>query len=320
MNERVQLSEILLDDPDRPERRSRPSPRASSRSPWRKNRSRRRSRSSPPTPNSAEQRLRGRARERQEAQPQDRLRPHLSAGHDRLHADRAGDPGRPIRIWWWSAPIRSDSVGIMRAVNETGFKPKMIGGAMVGLQATVFKTQLGPAAERHRQLRDLGADQALPAVRRLEAFLKEVSGARQGRRRRSARLLPRRPGAMPISRCWARRSQATKTLERRQDRRLSAQEHHPRPSWVRSSSARTANGPSRAHDAGPVQGHQGQRPRAVPRNGHAGGGRRRRSTRPAKPSCRSRRLRQAAATRLSKADRGAARHLVRRRFVVVSSM
>jgi branched-chain amino acid transport system substrate-binding protein len=37
-----------------------------------------------------------------------------------------------------------DTVGIIRAVNETGFKPKMLGGAMVGLQATVFKTQLGP--------------------------------------------------------------------------------------------------------------------------------------------------------------------------------
>jgi len=37
-----------------------------------------------------------------------------------------------------------DSVGMVRAVNEVGFKPKMIGGAMVGLQATVFKTQLGP--------------------------------------------------------------------------------------------------------------------------------------------------------------------------------
>ena len=37
-----------------------------------------------------------------------------------------------------------DSVGMVRAVNEIGFKPKMIGGAMVGLQATVFKTQLGP--------------------------------------------------------------------------------------------------------------------------------------------------------------------------------
>jgi branched-chain amino acid transport system substrate-binding protein len=37
-----------------------------------------------------------------------------------------------------------DSVGMVRAVNEIGLKPKMIGGAMVGLQATVFKTQLGP--------------------------------------------------------------------------------------------------------------------------------------------------------------------------------
>jgi branched-chain amino acid transport system substrate-binding protein len=37
-----------------------------------------------------------------------------------------------------------DSVGMVKAANEIGFKPKMIGGAMVGLQATVFKTQLGP--------------------------------------------------------------------------------------------------------------------------------------------------------------------------------
>ena len=37
-----------------------------------------------------------------------------------------------------------DSVGMVKAVNELGFKPKMIGGAMVGLQATVFKNQLGP--------------------------------------------------------------------------------------------------------------------------------------------------------------------------------
>ena len=37
-----------------------------------------------------------------------------------------------------------DSVGIVRAVNEIGFKPKMIGGGMVGLQNTSIKTQLGP--------------------------------------------------------------------------------------------------------------------------------------------------------------------------------
>jgi len=37
-----------------------------------------------------------------------------------------------------------DTVGMVKAMNEVGFKPKMWGGAMVGLQATVFKTQLGP--------------------------------------------------------------------------------------------------------------------------------------------------------------------------------
>ncbi len=37
-----------------------------------------------------------------------------------------------------------DTVGMVRAVHEVGYKPKMWGGAMVGLQATVFKTQLGP--------------------------------------------------------------------------------------------------------------------------------------------------------------------------------
>jgi branched-chain amino acid transport system substrate-binding protein len=38
----------------------------------------------------------------------------------------------------------ADSVGIVRAVNELNFKPKMIGGAMVGLQNTSIKMQLGP--------------------------------------------------------------------------------------------------------------------------------------------------------------------------------
>jgi branched-chain amino acid transport system substrate-binding protein len=37
-----------------------------------------------------------------------------------------------------------DSIGMVKAMNEIGFKPKMWGGAMVGLHATVFKIQLGP--------------------------------------------------------------------------------------------------------------------------------------------------------------------------------
>jgi len=36
-----------------------------------------------------------------------------------------------------------DSVGVVRAVSELNYKPKMIGGAMVGLQATAIKRQLG---------------------------------------------------------------------------------------------------------------------------------------------------------------------------------
>jgi len=38
-----------------------------------------------------------------------------------------------------------DSVGLVRSINEIGFKPKMVGGGMVGLQATALKAQLGAA-------------------------------------------------------------------------------------------------------------------------------------------------------------------------------
>ncbi len=54
---------------------------------------------------------------------------------------RAIQAGNPDLVVICSYPL--DSVGMIKAINEIGFKPKMIGGAMVGLQATVFKTQLG---------------------------------------------------------------------------------------------------------------------------------------------------------------------------------
>ena len=37
-----------------------------------------------------------------------------------------------------------DSVGMVRAINEIGYRPKMMGGAMVGPQNTSIKTTLGP--------------------------------------------------------------------------------------------------------------------------------------------------------------------------------
>lgn len=55
---------------------------------------------------------------------------------------RAMQATNPDLVVVCSYPL--DSVGMVRAINEIGFKPKMIGSAMVGLQATVFKTQLAP--------------------------------------------------------------------------------------------------------------------------------------------------------------------------------
>ena len=55
---------------------------------------------------------------------------------------RAIQAANPDIVTVCSYPL--DSVGMVKAVNELNYKPKMIGGAMVGLQATVFKNQLGP--------------------------------------------------------------------------------------------------------------------------------------------------------------------------------
>jgi branched-chain amino acid transport system substrate-binding protein len=55
---------------------------------------------------------------------------------------RAVAASNPDLVIICSNPL--DSMGMVRAVREVGFRPKMIGGAMVGLQATAIKTQLGP--------------------------------------------------------------------------------------------------------------------------------------------------------------------------------
>jgi branched-chain amino acid transport system substrate-binding protein len=55
---------------------------------------------------------------------------------------RAIQSVNPDLVIYCSYPL--DSVGLVRAMNEAKFIPKMWGGAMVGLQATVFKMQLGP--------------------------------------------------------------------------------------------------------------------------------------------------------------------------------
>ena len=55
---------------------------------------------------------------------------------------RAVQASKPDIVVICSYPL--DSVGILRAFKETGFEPKLAGGAMVGLQSTALKQQLGP--------------------------------------------------------------------------------------------------------------------------------------------------------------------------------
>ena len=54
---------------------------------------------------------------------------------------RALQAANPDLVVVCSYPL--SSVGIVNTINELSYKPKMIGGAMVGLQATVFKQRLG---------------------------------------------------------------------------------------------------------------------------------------------------------------------------------
>jgi branched-chain amino acid transport system substrate-binding protein len=68
-------------------------------------------------------------------------RRYPAASTDLAPAVRAITETNPDLVIVCSYP--PDSIGMVRAVNEIGFKPKMIGGAMVGLQSTAIKTQLG---------------------------------------------------------------------------------------------------------------------------------------------------------------------------------
>ena len=98
-----------------------------------------------------------------------------------------------------------DSVGMVRAVNEIGFKPKMIGGAMVGLQNTAIKTQLGPLLNGFTNY-DFWLPVPKMDVPRRRGSHEEVPGARRGRRRRSARLLHGAAGLRADAGAGSRRS------------------------------------------------------------------------------------------------------------------
>jgi branched-chain amino acid transport system substrate-binding protein len=75
----------------------------------------------------------------------------LTIAYDRSYPPNTSDFGPIIRAIQsrnpdivYNASYPPDTVGMIRAAHELGLKTKMFGGNMVGLLATVFKTQLGP--------------------------------------------------------------------------------------------------------------------------------------------------------------------------------
>ena len=119
-------------------------------------RSRRRSRWPLADAEFSQQRLRGRARERQEARHEDRLRQELSADDDRLHADRAraaGRQSRPRVDLLLSAQLGRHGAGGQRNRLQAE-DDRRRHGRPAGHRV---QEQARPEAQRHRQLRDLGA-------------------------------------------------------------------------------------------------------------------------------------------------------------------
>ena len=112
----------------------------------------------------------------------------------------------------------ADSVGIVEAANEIGLKPKMFGGAMVGLQATVFKDKLKGKLNGIVNYETWVPDEK-QMYKGTKEFFDEYQKRAKCRRRRSARLLSRRLGLClcPNPR---RRDQGREQHRRRQDRGL----------------------------------------------------------------------------------------------------
>jgi branched-chain amino acid transport system substrate-binding protein len=107
-------------------------------------------------------------------------RRYPSATTDLVPVVRAISETNPDLVIVCSYP--PDSLGIVRAVNEIGFKPKMIGGAMVGHAERGDQGSARSAAQRLDQLRLLAAGSE-DAVRRRGRLDEEVSSARGGRGR-----------------------------------------------------------------------------------------------------------------------------------------
>ena len=103
------------------------------------------------------------------------------------------------------------SVGIVQSVNEIGYKPKMIGGEMVGLQATVFKDRV----LKSKLNGFINYETWVPSPKPLAARKSSSTNTRRAPRKQawthSATISA--AGATPISRCLPPGSRVQKSLD-----------------------------------------------------------------------------------------------------------
>ncbi len=138
---------------------------------------------------------------------------------------RALQAANPDLVIICSYPL--SSVGIVNTINELNYKPKMIGGAMVGLQATVFKQRLGAKLNGIVNYETWVPSEKLMAPARA-FFDKYQARAAPKASIRSATISA--AGAMPISALWDRPSTAprasrtTRSLTTTSQERV--QDHH----------------------------------------------------------------------------------------------
>ena len=145
----------------------------------------------------------------------------LSATDDLVPFIRSLKPVNPDILFLCS--YLNDSVGLLRAIDEVGLTPKIVGGAMIGPQNGSIKAQLGPLLNGL-----VNYEYWLPVPKMMfpgvaeMAIAEEISIARARRRRRSARLLRRAAGLRPDAGCRAGHSRY------RLARRRQARPIHPR--------------------------------------------------------------------------------------------
>jgi branched-chain amino acid transport system substrate-binding protein len=131
---------------------------------------------------------------------------------------RAIKATNPDLVFICSYPL--SSVGMLLSANELGLKPKMMGGGMVGLQATAIKNKL-----KSRLNGIVNYETWVPSPKLMApaaGFFQEIPGARPRPRHRPTWLLSRRMG-LRLSAGARRRNRGGEERQRRRRGGLSAQ-------------------------------------------------------------------------------------------------